>query len=126
MPMWRSILGTALCFVTVSSVLADEVLYCSDTAATGFVWEAGSAKSVIFNPERFTIKVRSDTRRVIGDNIYTCRVENELGRTACEAALSGWPWIFHGNTYTRAFLLGPPAGSGDLNIAIAYGTCTKF
>ena len=34
-------------------------------------------------------------------------------------------WLFKGNRYTTAFLLGSPLG-GDPNIWVAHGTCVKF
>jgi len=121
-----------LCFVA-SPVLAEEVLYCTDTAATGFAWQNGQASPSLFNPERFTIKVTSDTERVItrmvGDTAgrslrYRCR--HAFEQLACDPGDGALPWLFAGNAYTRAFLAGPPVGGGDQNIWIAYGICTKF
>jgi hypothetical protein len=64
----RGIIGImTLCF-TASSVLADEVLYCTDTAATGYLWDQGKAASVtrtVFTEQRFTIKVVSASGRII-------------------------------------------------------------
>jgi hypothetical protein len=41
------------------------VLYCVDTDATGFVWEHGKVLQRLFYQERFTVKVLSDTKRII-------------------------------------------------------------
>jgi hypothetical protein len=124
-----------LCF-TVSPLLADEVLYCTDTASTGFKWdkEGDAARPTRFELQRFTIKVISDTQRtitpMIGDtagNPFSYSCITIKGRMECEFGGAGSvPWTFHGNTYVRAFLAGPPIGGGDPNIYIAYGTCTKF
>jgi hypothetical protein len=51
---------------TASLVLADEVLYCVDTDATGFVWDNhGKGTRRDFKFERFTVKITSDTGRLI-------------------------------------------------------------
>ena len=44
---------------------ADEVLYCADTAATGFVWKGQEAQRANFKPERYTVKIVSETERII-------------------------------------------------------------
>jgi hypothetical protein len=128
--------GAVLLF-TASPVLAEEVLYCTDTAVVGFVWnDRGEAKSSSFDEQRNTIEVVSETERVItrmtGDiagstRKYECSLDSD-GTIACQETLSGaWAWRFYRNTCTRAFLAGPPAGKvTDPNIMIAYGTCTKF
>ena len=57
--------GFALWCIT-SPVLAEQVLYCVDTAVTGFKWsERGKASVSKFSAERFTVKVVSDTARII-------------------------------------------------------------
>ena len=95
--------------------------------------EGGEAKPTDFTPQRYTIKIVSDTERLITQIAggpsprqvqYECHQLNEV--IACQSMLGATPWRFYRNTYTRAFLGGPPAGSTDPNIAIAYGTCTKF
>jgi hypothetical protein len=89
-------------------------------------------------PERYTIKIVSGAERIItrtvGDtagssHVYKCKQSSPLTSPedlACDEGTGMAPWVFHRNTYTRAFLYGPPAGGGDPNIYIAYGTCTKF
>src|SRR5262245_60014154 len=84
--------------LTASPVLAEEVLYCVDTQAVGFVWDNGNVRRRAFTQERII----------------------------CAESTSFEPWAFYRNTYTRAFLAGPPAGGTDPNTWIAYGTCTKF
>jgi hypothetical protein len=146
-------LMTALCFFfTASPVLADEVLYCVDTAVTGFKWnQSGQASVAQFKPTRFTIKIvslsdtdsrvaklyglRGNTKRIVtemeGDTAgrtrtITCGPPRFDESVACDEVVGGRPWIFSRSTYTRAFLAGgPPAGGRDPNIAIAYGTCTN-
>jgi hypothetical protein len=130
--------ATALC-LTASSVLADEVLYCTDTDATGFEWDAkGNVSQRSFVLERFTVTVTSDTERVITPRIggsagtalwFGCThpLPSMLAdRIVCDVAGGGEQWMFFHNTYTRTFLAGPPAGGIDPNIWIAYGNCTKF
>ena len=130
-------LAIVLCFFATSPVLAEEVLYCVDTNTTGFAWDKnGKAKAGLFNVERHTVKVVSDTERLItpteGDTAgkayaYECKQYDEV--VLCR----GTPlplldvWQFYPDGYTRAFLSGgPPASGRDRNIVIAYGTCTKF
>jgi len=129
----------ALCICTASSsVLAEEVFFCVDTAVSGFSWERGDAKPSKFTPERHTIKVVSDTERLIlrmGDPSespaqYECKrpyaIEAKKEEILCDDGYGEVPWIFYKNTYVRAFLAGPPSGGRDPNILVAYGTCTKF
>jgi hypothetical protein len=54
-----------LCFFA-SPVLAEEVLDCTDTAVVGFKWDnKGVASPIGFEPNRYTIKVVSDSKRLI-------------------------------------------------------------
>jgi hypothetical protein len=129
-------LTMVLCFFTASPVLAEEVLYCVDTAVAGFKWDkSGQASVAEFKPGRFTIKIVSVTERIVtpmeGDiagrsRPIACSGPSPFGETACDDEDYGRPWLFYRNTYTRAFLSGPPAGGDDPNIWIAYGICTKF
>ena len=126
-----------LCFFfTASPVVAEEVLYCVDTAVTGFEWDKdGNAKSSKFNPERHTVKVVSDTERLIarmqGDTAGTANeYECEQYKTDEVVVMCQDPvfplavWNFYRDGYTRAFLYGgPPASGRDPNIMVAYGTC---
>ena len=124
----------ALYICAASPARAEEMLYCMDTAASGYLWDnRGEAKPSDFPPQRYTIKVVSGTERLITPIAggpspkpvqYECQQLNEV--IACQSMLGATPWRFYRNTYTRASLGGPPAGSADPNIAIAYGTCTKF
>jgi hypothetical protein len=119
---------------TTSPVLAEEVMDCVDTQSVGFVWDkAGKVRQRRFTEDRH--EVLSDTQRIItptvGDTAgysvwYICHTAYEEGEIACDDASGTVPWLFHRNTYTRAFLFGPPGGGGDPNIGVAYGTCTKF
>jgi hypothetical protein len=116
---------------------AEEVLYCTDTDANGFYWdEQLNVKRGPFQLERFTVKVISETKRVIrwqGDNFdseYSCSTHviflHCVGIVAGSADVVR-PIIFGKSGYTRAFLFGPLLGGpADSNIWIAYGTCTKF
>ena len=88
-----------------------------------------------FTEDRYRVEVLSDTQRIItpmvGDTAghsdwYSCHTPYEEGEIACEDGAGTAPWLFHRNTYTRAFLLRPPGGGGDPNIGVAYGTCTGF
>lgn len=119
----------ALC-IMATSVLADEVLYCTDTDATGFGWDknGNATPPRRFKLERFTISVKSDDQRVLatGELLFCKRSLVNEDRIICDIVNGGWVWVFFKNTYSRAFLAGPPAGGGDPNIWIAYGTCTKF
>jgi hypothetical protein len=133
------IFGLALLSFTTSTVLADDVLYCTDTAVTGFKWPTnGSPTSGSFREERFTIKVVSDEARVIASMVGTT-VGRAIGfeckrflpgvipeRVTCWDLTGGEFWVFFRNTYSRTFVSGPPTGGTDPNIFVGYGTCTKF
>ena len=128
--------GVAICFAASPS-LAEEVLYCADTQAIGFFWDKArpeTASVSTFTPGRFTIKVISGTKRTITATSggaagfsaeYQCQPPF-LNRITCTDNIGTLPWIFSAGGYTRAFLSGPPVGSTDPNILVAYGTCTKF
>ena len=134
--MCRSLgnLVVALCICAASPVLAEEMLYCTDTAASGYVWDnRGEAKPMELPPQRYTIKMVSGTERLITQIAggpspkqvqYECQQLNEV--IACQSVLSAASRRLYRNTYPRASLGGPPGGSAEANIAIAYGTCTKF
>jgi hypothetical protein len=119
-------------------VLAHEVLYCVDAESIGFKWETRDRGAVSkFLAERYTIKVLSDTERVItwmlGDTAvqadrYFCRRPSysDADRIVCQDWTFSELWYFYQSTYTRAFLAGPPAGGEASSIWIAHGTCTKF
>jgi hypothetical protein len=116
----------ALC-ITATSVLADEVLYCTDTAETGFQWDKnGATRHGLFKGERFTIKVISETERSIARMVgitealpYVChglpwqKPPPRDGPITCVDISGDEPWVFYKNNYVRAFLAGPPAGGGD-------------
>ena len=56
--------------LTASPVLAEEVLYCTDTEVVGFRWDkAGKVSAGKFDTARFTIKVVSSTERTIAQMV---------------------------------------------------------
>ncbi len=122
---------------------AEEVLYCTETKKTGFLWDKGSieGKRTNFKPDRYIVKIISETERVItpstgditGDSLkYTCRrpwlTLRLRKQIVCddEDGLGYQPWIFYDNTFMRALLTGLPTGGGDPNATISYGTCVKY
>jgi hypothetical protein len=135
------VIGGAVLFLHPAPASAEQILYCTDTAGTGFTWFGNNqqGRQGKFVEERYTVKVLSESERMItrmvGDTAgvverTTChqpypREKPEVVVCANESGTT--PWVFHGiTTYTRAFLFGPPAGGGDPNIWISYGVCTKF
>ncbi len=114
----------------------EEVLYCTETDANGFYWDKGATegKRTGFKPGRFIVKIISGTKRTImqttgGPNLsmsYTCSRPWSDKIIVCAHGFGNQPWIFHNNTFVHAFLPGPPAGGGDPNIYVAYGTCVKY
>jgi hypothetical protein len=146
---WLVLSGAvALCSTVSSFCFAEEVLYCVDNAVTGFKWEKDGASPTNFAPYRFTVKIgpaqgklplMSNNERLITQTsegflqgvpkIYEC--ETHPYKTLCTKTDSGAatePWLFAADGhYVRAFIAGGPPGSElDPNIAIGYGTCTKF
>jgi hypothetical protein len=129
----RFISALAFCLFLASPAWAEEILYCSDTVANGFRWDQDEkVKRDGFKPERFTVKVISETKRVISENGheigYSC--EKKKGGDYCYRINrnSMAPIIFGTKGFTRAYLFGTPLGGEDVdpNIYVAYGTCTKF
>ena len=101
-----------------------QVLYCIDEAVAGFVWEGDTTRRVGFVEERRVMKVLSEEERMAGDTHLKCK-QGLVGVLACEDRFGDEIWKFKGDQFTRAFLQGGNLG-GNPNIAIAYGTCTKF
>jgi hypothetical protein len=76
-------LATVLWAASASPAMAQQVLYCVDTQAVGFIWDKpDQARPAAFKEERYTVKVLSETDRIItrmvGDTagqqeMYTCR-----------------------------------------------------
>jgi len=102
-----------LCICTASLALAEDVLYCVDTDLTGFKWDnKGSVRTANFVAQRYTVKVVSDTERLItrmlGDTAgstdrYHCEQPDAVDREiiACRGIWSfDRPWFFIG-TRTR-------------------------
>ena len=123
--------------------LAEErVLYCTATDSVGFIWEDGqtAGQSTSFKPHRYIVKVLSKEKRTVtpttGDvagktSTLTCRKpygEYYPGLLVCGSSYSYGtsPWLFNGNKFVHAFVLGPTVGGNDPNIWISYGTCTGF
>jgi hypothetical protein len=137
--MSKRLCAMALCVSMASPALAEEVLYCTDTDMVGFRWDqSGQASTSKFDPERFTVKIVSDTDRVVTQMVgevagpsqaVKCRrsfARSSPERISCDDGFGTGRWVFYRNTYTRVFLGGPPAGGRDSNITIAYGICTKL
>lgn len=129
----RIISALAFCFFLASPAWAEEILYCSETGSTGFVWDKdGKAELSLFNERRFTVKVISEKKRVVSDNgreiEYTCDKSQQQYHCRQTNGAVALPMIFGPKGFTRAFLHGTSLGGGtvDPNIWVSYGTCTKF
>jgi hypothetical protein len=133
---------------TASLAMADETLYCADTAVNGFdVDMSGKGTPRTFTRERYGVKVISETTRTIapmegpyaGKPItYKCHPSAIKDQIACNdiaqydpsVVMNYDPWLFYKNSYARAHLMyllgypGPPFPQDP--IAVAYGTCTRF
>jgi hypothetical protein len=116
--------------------LAEEVLYCTDTDANGFMWDAeGNGERTGFQPQRFTVKVISETERKFQyqhwptPGPYRCTKVQGIpgGLLSCVGILGDalWPINFRGNSYVRAAIIGAPTLPSDATY-VAYGTCAKF
>jgi DNA invertase Pin-like site-specific DNA recombinase len=116
-----------------SAALADEpaVLSCTDAAATGFKWQKNSKEpdAVRFEPDRFTVRIISDEERVItrttrdtpGEPLKFLCQRPFRPLVSCTKTFGTEQWVFEGNGYSRSY-----PSSLEKNIAVAYGTCTKF
>jgi len=121
-------------FLFSTSVMAEEVLYCTDTAANGFRFNKdGNAKATQFKPSRFTVKVLSENKRLIQSDDwpepipYTCFKRVDVLSCVHPDGVAFDPINFGINGYTRARLLSRPIF--DLAVPdmyVAYGTCSKF
>jgi len=124
-----AIAAIALCIASPS--LAEEVLYCTDTDVSGFVFETSTKTEKFSSSEdRFTVKVISKTKREIQmsgsrhgvpyvcnkrslDNSFYCNIPYDRYATVK-------PFLFYDNRKYRRSVL------DVFRIYIAYGTCTKF
>ena len=128
----------------------EEVLFCTETDSTGFVWDKGSSEGrpTAFREKRYIVKIISESKREITPTVgdtkgmtshFTCRrpyfeamsgSTGSYGRLArqivCSDSSGNDPWIFHDNGFMYASLSGPPIAGLDPTAFIAYGTCVKY
>jgi hypothetical protein len=130
----KQIAAIVIACLIATPALAEEVLYCTETAASGFTWDdKGNGIPTSFDEARFTVKVISATERVIkwtGISAfnYTCRASGLSDSYLSCIRSNGeadYPIIFRGNSFIRSVIYGPAAPKGD-TIHVAYGTCTNF
>ena len=59
--------GIVVSLVLVGPAWSEEVLFCTETASTGFIWEKGSAegRQTGYRPSRYIVKILSETERTI-------------------------------------------------------------
>ena len=128
--MRRFILIFAMSFVLAAQARAEEVLYCTEKDANGFSWKPGQSDRTAFKPERFIVKILTEKTRMVklprsASEPYDC-YKSVQGHLICSARFFPTePIMFKGDRFTRASLYSRHLG-GDLNLFVAYGTCTKF
>ena len=137
----RTVLLAAALVALAGSALAEErVLYCTETGSAGFVWLEGQTEGqrAEFGLARYVVKVLSETKRTVRLNTVdiaentktlTCRKPFDFSvpdLLTCNDSDGLSPWLFRGNTFVLADLLGPPVGGRDRDILVSYGTCTGF
>ncbi len=150
----RAVLLVAALLALTRPALAEErVLYCTDTAGVGFVWQEELTEGQItqFKPTRYIVRVKvltSEDRPLrfraekeeriitptVGDTAgepetFYCKKPKHLPELLVCNELNGiGQWAFNGNRYVRAYLYGTTlaAKHADPNITISYGTCTGF
>ena len=116
---------------------ADQILYCTDELATGFIKERGGWRTVNVIPERFTLKVEGDFETLIhSGNRYSCLelwMAFGVSRVSCNEDYYGaFSIIMDKNSlrYVRTY----PADDGfvsskenDFATDVTYaGTCETF
>lgn len=115
---------------------AEEVLYCEEKAAQGFVWGNNRLRSVAMklDPNRHLVRTISETEKEIktttGDKKgqttrFTCSSPDETTLT-CNNENGTRPWNFYGDQFVYSILDPPAVSGGSREIVIAYGTCSKF
>ena len=88
--MRHAIIAVLAALLLASTASAEEVLFCADEGATGFVWDhKGNVQSTEFIKRRHTIRVVSESERWISKQgfspiKYTCT--NEKGLYFCRDA----------------------------------------
>jgi hypothetical protein len=117
-----------LASLAFTPALGQEILYCTDEGAQGFIWQNKIPRVAGFQPGRHTVKVVSKSERHIqyeGATTITglaCRGENPL---TCVDGTGTQSWAFKGSNFTRANLFGENIG-GNSRMYIAYGVCSSF
>ena len=131
------LLAAALVALAWPTRAEERVLYCTETASTGFFWAEGQTegRASNFEPGRYIVKVLSEEKRTIkkaGDErgntrAVTCRgaFGDRADPLVCDGKFGPDRWVFQGNNFVYAYTYGRPVG-GDPNIYISYGTCTGF
>jgi hypothetical protein len=127
---WILVLAIAVVLAFGTAQAAEEkVLFCTDTAANGFVWENGEAKPGRFLENRHIVKVHANGDRTVArdgqSRSFECSTTSS-GEVFCNQPLIGSEsWVFKDNKFTFAFIFGTPV-DGDPNIWVSYGTCVDF
>jgi len=137
--MRAALLVAALVALAGSALAEERVLYCTETDSAGFKWEEGQTEGRVtrFIANRYIVRVLSETTRVITPTTgpekgspdgLTCSTPLPSvfpERFWCISRLGTAPWLFNGNNFVHAFMLGTPV-AGDPSIWVSYGTCTEF
>lgn len=132
--MFRILTVAAIVMTLAGPAWAEETLNCVDKASNGFQWKDGKAKRSGFKPERFTVRVVSDSVRILKPPGTSTPRKYECKKLLVSPhILECWdtqnptfnPIIFQGDRFARVSNFSEHVG-GDPGMLVAYGTCTKF
>ena len=136
----RAVLLVAALVALAGPTLAEErVLHCVETGSAGFIWEEEQTEGrrIGFGSNRFVVKVLSEKKRTVTwatgkdmgrTDTLTCGKSTKFfpGLLACDDGTGTSPWLFDGNKFVSAYMLGAFVGGSGSNIIISYGICTGF
>jgi hypothetical protein len=124
---WALVTAISVALAIGTAQAAEEkILYCVDTASSGFSWKNGTEETANFKPIRNVVKVHANGDRTIGENVFNCTRLWPSIPGPLECVDRGEIWHFTGNNFTRAYVVVVFPPTRDDNLYVAYGTCTDF
>ena len=125
--------------LSMKSVFAETVLYCSEEFSTGFIKRETGWDIAKFKPERFTVKVKGDWDAIeLSDDYFTCTGKMEykgFWPIICNSTNVYSSYSFNFDKYSLRFVktmvsiggYARPLDSGEPDTdGMMAGTCEKF
>ena len=123
----KTLLTLFVLFTSFSLIAKEEVLYCTETKAAGFLAKSNYSDMVEFKPERYTIKIDFQFRSLELLNIpfWQCDIPQPYEQMYCTLDGMGFYIDINNYNFTFAKAHGFVASKND-DVIITYGNCEKF